>query len=120
MTIYAPSIPKLEPLFGNNAKKAREIIRAEKTLAIWSDECEAVKALRAQPLHPSKMLVKMTYLNALCHGFGVESLATEHTDEHADYINMGDPYVKTIIFWRGLYRLQSVGNFVENVRVKFK
>ena len=59
--------------------------------------------------------VRLHCLNAIEPGLcGLESC--ESTDgEYAEYLNLGDTYDDTLIFWRGAYRVQSVGDFVETM-----
>lgn len=65
---------------------------------------------------PATVDLRMSILNSLESGFhGVESLKSRDHD-FADYLNTGDTYAETIIYWRGSYRVQSVGDFVERVR----
>jgi hypothetical protein len=71
---------------------------------------------------PSKYDVRMHCLNAIEPGLhGLEAMACV-TGEYADYLNTGDTYAPTLIYWRGNYRVQSVGDFIETMErsgVKF-
>ena len=84
-----PSIKTLKLIFGDNAKKAKEIFKTPKTYDL-----------------------RMYALNMLAEGFGVESIESTQ-GEYASYLNMGDTYNITIVYWRGNYRVQSIGDFVE-------
>lgn len=70
--------------------------------------------------------LRMHALNAAGGFHGVESLQTERqsngysADEYADYLNAGDSYLPTVIYWRGRYRVQSVGDFIERSRVHWR
>lgn len=117
-------IKYLRELFGENAEKAREILRADKTPARWSDESEGVARLRHTWRHcaegPSKAEIKLAYLNDLCGGFGVEHYQTASTGEWAMTINTGDTYNPTVTWFRGRWFLCDLGEFVEKrARVAF-
>lgn len=59
--------------------------------------------------------VRMHVLNTLDSGlFGLEAIQT-NSGEYADYINTGDTYADTVIYWRGAYRVQSIGDFIETM-----
>lgn len=68
--------------------------------------------------------VRMHVLNSIDPGLhGVESVMTEDERECADYLNTGDTYAPTLIWWRGAYRVQSIGDFIETQErngVRFK
>ena len=48
-----------------------------------------------------------------CQIVGVEGVEEAKTGLYADYLNTGDTYAPTVIYWRGAYRVQSLGDFVE-------
>ena len=105
-----PSIKTLSAVF-TDAKQARKIL--EMTRADLA-ELPAGKARIAGCYNPSKTYdVRMHCLNAIGPGlFGVEAI--ESSDGlYADYLNTGDVYAPTLIYWSGRYRVQSVGGFVE-------
>ena len=56
--------------------------------------------------------VRMTVLDALAETHGVESAETTK-GEYATYLNAGDTYAPTVIYWRGRYRVQTLGDFIE-------
>lgn len=73
--------------------------------------------------HPKWWDVRLSVLNSIDNSMhGIESI--ECTDgEYASYLNTGDSYAPTVIYWRGAYRVQSVGNFIETMErshVRFK
>jgi len=64
--------------------------------------------------------VRLHILNSLDAGLhGVESVGSTK-GEHAYYLNTGDRYADTVIYWRGKYRVQPLGDFIERNRVGFK
>lgn len=71
---------------------------------------------------PKTWDIRMTVLNSIAETYGIESIETEN-GEYASYLNAGDTYIATIIFWRGQYRVQSLGDFIETMGrngVRFK
>lgn len=115
-----PSIKTLSAIFGEKAKEAKRILTVDNTLAI---NTPAVNALRLACFNPpGKRMVRLTALNELGDFHGVESIETVD-GEYAEYLNSGDTYAGTLIFWRGKYRVSTVGDFVETMErngVNFK
>ena len=56
--------------------------------------------------------IRMEVLNALAGSHGVESFET-HRAGWCDYLNMGDPYVLTLIYFRGRYSVACWGDIAE-------
>lgn len=105
-----PSIKTLSAAFPDNAKAAREVLKMSR------DELEAhpVGAARVRQCYHAPMTwdLRMSILNAVGEFHGVESL--EGTKgEWATYLNAGDCYACTVIYWRGRYRVQTLGDFIE-------
>lgn len=107
-----PSIKTLAAVFSDpkTARKILEMPRSE-LLALPAGHERA-----AECFHPPKTYdLRMYCLNALDSGlFGVGNIHSAG-DEYADYLNVGDSYTPTLIHWRGEYRVQSVGDFVETM-----
>lgn len=105
-----PSIKTLRAVFGDRAKEARAIL--EMTRAELETLPAGAKRV-AECYHPPKTWdVRMECLNAICDGaFGVESVQVR--DEWLTYLNTGDPYTPTLIYWRGRYRVACWGDIVE-------
>lgn len=64
----------------------------------------------------------MHCLDAAARTYGTETMRAKN-GEFADYLNAGDTYAPTIIYWRGRYRVQDVGTFLETMErtgVKFQ
>ena len=105
-----PSIASLREVFADKAKEARAIF----------DMCHG--ELSAHPAGAARIKecfhrpkwydVRLHALDSLGDTHGVESCETE-SGEFADYLNTGDSYAPTVIFWRGNYRVQSLGDFIE-------
>jgi len=107
-----PSIKTLSAVFSDpkHARNILEMVRAE-LLAL-----PAGAAREKQCYHSPKTYdIRMYCLDAIEPGLhGLESMKSTG-GEYADFLNAGDSYVPTLIYWRGMYRVQSVGDFVETM-----
>lgn len=122
-TARKPSIPSIKTLgeaFRDNAKAAREVLLMNR------DQLEAhpVGAARVRDCYhiPMNWDLRMNILNVLGGFHGVESIEGTR-GEWASYLNTGDMYACTVIYWRGRYRVQSVGDFIETMErqgIEFK
>jgi hypothetical protein len=115
-----PSIKTLSDVFSNPREAKRIISMGWAELSVHP---VAVARIRECYNPPKKYDVRLTVLNSIEPGLhGVEG--AESTDgEWATYLNAGDTYAPTVIYWRGSYRVQSLGDFVETMerqRVHFK
>ena len=119
-----PGIKTLSAVF-TDAKQARKILEMDRYALA---ELPAGKARIDGCYNPPKTYdVRMHCLNAIEPGlYGVEALEHGNDDvysSYADYLNTGDVYAPTLIYWSGRYRVQSVGDFVEALErqgIKFK
>lgn len=114
------SVKTLAAVF-TDAKAARRVFEMTRAQLV---ETDAGRARVAECHNPPKTYdVRLHVLDALEPGLcGVESLEST-AGEYADYLNTGDTYAATVIYWRGAYRVQSVGDFVETLgrqNVRFK
>ena len=60
--------------------------------------------------------LRMHAMNKAINAYGVESIQRRGPRcavEFALYLNTGDTYNVTLIYWRGRYRVQSLGHFIE-------
>ena len=108
-----PSIKTLSAVF-SDPKKARAIFEMSRAQLL---ETEAGNTRYNECYNPPKTYdLRLHVLDALDSGlYGVE--AVESTGgEYADYLNTGDSYAPTIIYWRGRYRVQSLGDFIETMQ----
>ncbi len=107
-----PSVKALRAVFGDKASEARKV------LLMTRDELEATDAGSARVREcynaPATYDVRMTVLNSIAGLYGVEGAETE-SGEWATYLNTGDTYNPTVIYWRGRYRVQSLGDLVETL-----
>ena len=113
-----PSIKTLARVF-EDPKEARRILKMSH--AELSTHPAGMARMR-ECLHAPKWWdVRLTVLNSIDPGLhGIESIETASGNEWASYLNSGDAYADTLIYWRGAYRVQSVGDFIERSRVAFK
>ena len=115
-----PSIKTLTRVF-DNPHEARRVLKM-KHVELSDHPVGAARILEC--MHSPKWYdVRLTVINSIDHGLhGVESCETVN-GEYCDYLNTGDIYADTLIFWRGNYRVQSLGDFIETMDrngVKFK
>lgn len=107
-----PSIKTLSAVF-TDAKQARKIMELSRGELLL---LPAGEKRRAECYHAPKTYdIRMHCLDAIeprLHG--LESMESS-TGEYADYLSAGDSYAPTLIYWRGSYRVQSVGSFIETM-----
>ena len=105
-----PSIKTLSQVFSDpkQAKKILQMTRAELL--------ETVGKARAEECYnpPKTYDLRLSALNNLECLHGVEAVESNN-GEYADYLNSGDIYNPTLIYWKGTYRVQSMGDFVETM-----
>lgn len=106
-----PSIKTLSSVFSDPAE-AKRILRMSRR------ELEATPAGAARVAEcyhsPDTCDVRLHVLNtAEASLHGIETV--QFGSEFADYLNTGDSYAPTLIYWRGNYRVQSVGDFIETL-----
>lgn len=108
-----PSIKTLSKVF-SDPKKARAIFEMSRTQLL---ETTAGDARDKECYHAPKTYdLRLHVLNACDSGLhGVEAVQSAG-GEYADYLNTGDTYAPTVIYWRGRYRVQSLGDFVETMQ----
>lgn len=115
-----PSINKLALVF-SDPKKAKEILQMTR------QELMVIPAVQWRMKNcinpPRNYDLVLTALNAIdSKVYGVESIKSEK-GEFASYINVGDVYKPTVIYYQNTYRVKSIGDFVEMMEkqgVKFK
>lgn len=118
-----PSVKTLRPVFGEIAKRAKFLLHAGTLTLTRAPECQARILECYTP--PPQWDLRMHALNTLSGLHGVECLTpatiqcgpSEYPNGYgrAWYLNAGDTYTPTLIFWRGRYRVQSIGDFVETM-----
>lgn len=106
-----PSVKTLTTVFEDEAKQARTILETENTTTISSPSVDYARKT-AYNRH-KKSFIKLLALSDLGGFYGVEHIQVGQ--EYADYLNTGDTYIPTLIYWRGGYRVQSIGDFTESM-----
>lgn len=62
--------------------------------------------------HPKWYDVRMTILNSVCGTYGVEGFQ-DSKGNWLTYLNNGDTYTPTILYWKGKYIVSTWGDIVE-------
>lgn len=105
-----PSVRTLRAVFGDNAKQARKVLEMS-----FIDLCGTLHgAARIAECHhtPSVSDVRLHVLDALGETHGVEAFQVDDGG-WCQYLNAGDPYVPTLIRFRGRCRVACWGDIVE-------
>ena len=108
-----PSIKTLSSVF-------TDAIQAKKILQMTRNNLLQTEAGKARDLEcwnaPKTYDLRLTVLNALEGLHGVERLSPcKENQNGASYLNAGDSYAPTLIYWNQSYRVQSVGDFIETM-----
>lgn len=105
-----PTVKTLSAVFGDKAKQARKILEMDgKQLRA---EFESAGMLAGYYNPPNKKEMRMLLLDKLAETSGVEAVALGN-GEIVDYLNAGDTYTPTLVFWRGNYSVTDWGTLVE-------
>jgi hypothetical protein len=111
-----PSIKSLSAVF-DDPKQAKTIFRM--TRAQLKETEAGARRYREGGASLPTYAIRLEVLNALEAGLhGVEAIqfgADQMDCEYAEYLNTGDSYAATVIYWRGRYRVQDIGTFVETM-----
>jgi len=105
-----PSVKTLAQCF-DNPKQAKSIFKMSRAELIAGPGADRFEECHNQP---KTWDIRLHALNTAGGFHGVESIETT-AGEYANYLNSGDTYTPTVIYWRGNYRVQSVGDFVETM-----
>lgn len=111
--VRPPSLKALQTLPDVDAEKARALkalLTARRAvLEAHSAGAARVAECWAAPTTPD---LRLTCLNAELGTYGVEAFWTTK-GELVEYLNAGDPYVRTIVRFRGAYRVACWGDIAE-------
>ena len=104
-----PSIKTLRTIFGDNAKQAKELLTMSRYQLIDTPVGQA----RYQEFYyrPTTADIRMECLNALGDFHGVEVFDTRKG--LCMYLNSGDTYTPTLIYFDGSYRVACWGDIAE-------
>ena len=115
------NMPSLKTLqWFENAKELRRILKMRK--AELSAQPAAIARIRECFTMPKWYDIRLTCLNEAGNFHGVEGYESSNGN-WVTFLNAGDSYAPTIIYWRGTYRVQSLGSFIETMerqRIVFK
>ena len=105
-----PSIKTLRAVFGDNAPEAKRILRSTRA------ELETIPAGAARVREcyhaPQTHDLRLTCLDALAKTYGVEAFQ-DRAGRYCEYLNAGDTYAPTVVFYRGTYRVTDCGTIAE-------
>lgn len=107
--LRSPSIKSLRAVFGDNAKRAKELLTMTRGQLISTPEGKARVNECYYP--PTTQDIRMTCLNVLGGFYGVEGFDTKKGE--CLYLNAGDTYALTLIRFSGSYRISSWGDIAE-------
>lgn len=111
-----PSLKTLMTINRNRTSKESAILaRKILTLKTTEDLEDVAYQLGDNDLYLgcySRRELRLALLNKVLGGFGVESICNKD-GKYLDYINFGDTYDTTIIFWNNRYIVSSWGDIVE-------
>lgn len=107
--LRSPSISALKTLFGENAPRAKALLRMNRDQLLRTP----IGAARAAECYnpPSTQDIRMECLNALGEFYGVECIDTKKGE--CLYLNAGDTYTPTLVRFNGSYRITTWGDIVE-------
>lgn len=116
-----PSLKRLEAAFPTKGKELRELLTGVRkthtysSVIKWEIRC-------ANPLGYNERL--MCALDEILEGYGVEPIWSEDDEliPTAEYVNMGDTYVTTLLLNRvtGSIQITSWGDWVEKNKRRYK
>ena len=107
--LRSPSIKSLKTLFGENAPRAKALLRMNREQLLRTPIGAVLAAQCYNP--PSTQDIRMECLNALGDFYGVESLDTKKGE--CLYLNAGDTYAATLVRFNGAYRITCWGDIAE-------
>ena len=105
-----PSVKTLRSVFGDNAKQARAILEMVRSQLEERPECSAIVARCFHP--PKTYILRMTALDKLAGTYGVEAFQIRD-GSWCEYLNAGDTYATTLLWFRGRYRVGCWGDIAE-------
>lgn len=107
-----PSVKTLSAVF-SDPKRARAVFEMSRAQLL---ALPAGATRFAECYHPPKTYdLRLHCLSAIESSLHGPEAMKSTAGEYADYLNVGDSYDPTVIYWRGAYRVQSVGDFVETM-----
>lgn len=115
-----PSVKTLSTIFDDNAKQAKRFLTCDRKTLLAESQAASNCQMQSYERQPTYYL-RLIALNDLGDFHGVEYCETQEGDV-VEYLNAGDTYNATLIFWRGRWRVTTLGDFIETMErsgVKF-
>lgn len=106
-----PSLKALKEIHDADHEKMCKIGKMSRAQILKASE-KAEKDDRSSFGRMPTSYLRLIALDEAARTHGVEVAETKG-GEYAEYLNTGDTYHPTVIRWRGKYRIQSLGDFVE-------
>jgi hypothetical protein len=111
--MISPSIRKLQTLPGISIDQAREMKRVFLMNRREMLEYPGIRDFAQKFYNPApNYILRMEILNRIFNTHGLESFETRK-GEYVQFLNVGDPYILTIIRFRGNYRVSDWGSIAE-------
>lgn len=104
-----PSIKALREIFGDNAKQAKALLTMTR-LELLETPRGAARAAECY-FPPLTYDIRLECLNELGGFHGVEAFKTRK--DYCHYLNAGDTYTPTLIYFNGHYRVACWGDIAE-------
>ena len=105
-----PSVRTLEAVFGDNARAARRVLEMPRAELEQVPVC-AEHVARCYGA-PDTVTLRLMALDALADTCGVESFQTRR-GAWVSYLNAGDTYSTTLLYYNGSYRVGCWGDIAE-------
>lgn len=106
----SPSVKTLREVFGDKAREAKAVFRMSRNELL---ETPAGAARDKECFNPPETWdLRMNVLDALAGTFGIEEFRTRK-GENVEYLNAGDTYAATIVYFRGNYYVGCWGDYAE-------
>jgi hypothetical protein len=106
----SPSVKRLAEVFGSNAKQAKKVFAMSRDDLL---ETEAGRRREDECFNPPKLWdLRMHVLDNLAETSGIEEFITRK-GEHVEYLNAGDTYAATLVYFRGNYYVGCWGDYAE-------
>ncbi len=111
-----PSYKSMESHFagmGIDIQEVRNTLEAGRKVLLQSEAVQ--KFEKGCYFPPSVYELRLVAMNIVLRGHGIVGIKSKR-NQYADYINMGDTYVPTIIWYNGMCHFTTVGDFMEKRR----
>jgi hypothetical protein len=109
MPLRSPSIKSLRAIFGENATRAKALLRMNREQLLRTPIGAARVAECYNP--PTTQDIRMECLNELGNFYGVECLETKKGE--CMYLNAGDTYTPTLVRFNNAYCIACWGDIAE-------